>query len=68
MLAANAAEARLQANNVISVVDDDEDVLISMASLMKSLGFTIKTFPSAVFFLASDTVRRTRCLIADVHM
>ena len=68
MLAANAAEARLQANNVISVIDDDEDVLISTASLMESLGFTIETFPSAVFFLASDTVRRTHCLIADVHM
>jgi FixJ family two-component response regulator len=68
MLAANAAEARSQAKNVISVIDDDEDVRISMASLMESLGFTIEAFPSAVDFLASDTVRRTHCLIADVHM
>jgi FixJ family two-component response regulator len=68
MLAANAAVSRLQAKNVISVIDDDEDVRISMASLMESLGFTIEAFPSASDFLASDTIRRTHCLIADVHM
>src|SRR5215470_9056507 len=68
MLAVDAAEARLEAKSVISVIDDDEDVRISMASLMESLGFTIEAFPSASVFLASDTVRRTHCLIADVHM
>src|SRR5262249_12332265 len=61
-------EARLQAKTLISVIDDDEDVRISIASLMESLGFTIEAFPSAVDFLASDTIRHTRCLIADVHM
>src|SRR5262249_18932114 len=67
-LIANAAEARLQAKTLISVIDDDEDVRISIACLMESLGFTTEAFPSAVDFLASDAIHRTHCLIADVHM
>lgn len=35
---------------------------------MESLGFAIEAFPSAVDFLASDTIHHTHCLIADVHM
>ena len=35
---------------------------------MKSLGFTVEGFPSAVDFLASPHVRDTSCLIADIHM
>ena len=58
MLAANAAEARSQAKNVISVIDDDEDVRISMASLMESLGFTIEGFPSAVFWRVTPSAAR----------
>jgi FixJ family two-component response regulator len=35
---------------------------------MKSRGFTVEAFPSAVDFLAFPNVRDTSCLIADVHM
>ena len=56
------------ARTLISVIDDDEDVRVSITSLLESLGFTIEAFPSAVDFLNSETIRHTQCLIADVHM
>jgi len=68
MPVANIAEARLPARPLISVIDDDEDVRISITSLLESLGFTIEAFPSAMAFLASETIHRTHCLIVDVHM
>src|SRR5215469_16112615 len=39
-----------------------------MTRLMKSLGFRVKAFSSAVAFLASANVHDTSCLIADVQM
>jgi hypothetical protein len=53
----HAAEARWQAKNLISVIDDG-DVRISMASLMESLGFTIEGFPSAVFWRVTPSAAR----------
>jgi FixJ family two-component response regulator len=52
----------------ISIVDDDESSLEAIKSLVKSLGFTVETFPSALDFLASPHVRATDCLIADITM
>ena len=53
---------------LISIVDDDESVREATKGLMKSLGFTAKTFSSAADFLTSRHLRRTACLIADVNM
>jgi len=61
-------EAGLPAKTLISVVDDDDDVREALAGLMKSRGFTVEAFPSAVDFLACPNLRDTSCLIADVHM
>jgi len=58
----------LPAKTLISVVDDDDDVREALAGLMKSRGFTVEAFSSAVDFLASPNLRNTSCLIADVHM
>ena len=35
---------------------------------MRSLGYSVETFPSAADFLASRRLAETACLIADVHM
>ena len=53
---------------LISIVDDDESVREAAKGLMKSLGYTAETFPSAEDFLESQQVPRTTCLIADVNM
>jgi FixJ family two-component response regulator len=55
-------------NLLISLVDDDEEFLEAMASLLRSAGFSVEGFPSAATFLASSRCPDTRCLVADFHM
>jgi FixJ family two-component response regulator len=61
-------EAGLPTKTLISIIDDDEDVREAIAGLLKSRGFTVEVFASAVDFLACPNVRDTSCLIVDVHM
>jgi FixJ family two-component response regulator len=53
---------------VIAIVDDDESVCIGMTSLVRSLGYDVKTYGSAEDFLASEGRDDTACLISDVQM
>ena len=53
---------------LISIIDDDESYREATKGLMKSLGFTVEAFPSAVDFLASPHLRNTSCVIADINM
>jgi FixJ family two-component response regulator len=53
---------------LVSVVEDDQFFRESMRRLMRSLGYSVETFPSAADFLASPRLGETACLIADVHM
>jgi FixJ family two-component response regulator len=53
---------------LVSVVDDDESLRDSLPDLLKSLGYSARTFSSAEKFLASDALHETRCLILDVAM
>ena len=39
-----------------------------MRKLVRSLGYTVETFPSAADFLASPFLPATTCLVADVQM
>jgi FixJ family two-component response regulator len=61
-------EAELPAKTRISIIDDDEGFRESLTGLMRSLGFRVAAFRSAMDFLGSPNVRDTRCLIADVNM
>ena len=54
--------------SLVSVVDDDESVRESLPDLLREFGFAVEAFASGEEFLASDCVRRTRCLILDVAM
>ena len=53
---------------LVSVVEDDQFFRESMSRLMRSLGYSVESFPSAADFLASTRLVETACLIADVHM
>lgn len=53
---------------LISVVDDDESVRVSLGDLMGSVGYQVTTFSSAEEFLNSDSLRNIDCLILDVRM
>jgi FixJ family two-component response regulator len=61
-------EGRLPKAPLISIVDDDEFFLESMKRLMRSLGYSVEAFLSAVNFLASRRLDETDCLITDIHM
>jgi len=53
---------------LISIVDDDDCFRNSLDNLIRSVGFRVQGFSSAVAFLNSDQVRDTACLILDVRM
>ena len=53
---------------LISIVDDDESIREAIQSLLRSVGFRVKTFASAEQFLQSDQIENTACLILDVRM
>jgi len=53
---------------VISIIDDDPSVRAATHRLVRSLGFTARTFESAADFLQSPHVNDTACVIADVQM
>jgi FixJ family two-component response regulator len=52
---------------MISIIDDDESVRESTKALVRSLGYSARTFASAEEFLGSNP-HDTSCLILDVHM
>jgi FixJ family two-component response regulator len=58
----------MNAQLLISVVDDDQSVRESLPDLLKELGFTARTFSSAEEFLVSDAALHSSCLILDVAM
>jgi FixJ family two-component response regulator len=58
----------MNAQLLISVVDDDQSVRESMLELLKELGFAARTFSSGGEFLASDATLHSSCLILDVAM
>jgi FixJ family two-component response regulator len=57
-----------RAKPLISVVDDDQSMREAIGGLLKSVGFRAAVFASAEEFLSSRCLRRTSCVIADVHM
>ncbi len=53
---------------LIAVTDDDEAVRIALSSLMRSLGYSVRTYASGEEFLESEDKTATCCLITDVQM
>ena len=56
------------AASLISIVEDDRFFGESMRRLMRSLGYKVEVFPSAVAFINSPRFARTAVLIADIYM
>jgi FixJ family two-component response regulator len=53
---------------VVSVVDDDPSVRVSVGALVRSLGYSACAFASAEDFLNSAELKTTDCLVADIQM
>jgi response regulator RpfG family c-di-GMP phosphodiesterase len=59
---------RVTEKPLISIVDDDESIRIATASLVRSLGYKVGSFPSAEAFPKVDEPDRSCCIISDVKM
>jgi FixJ family two-component response regulator len=53
---------------MISIVDDDESIRLSLRDFIRSLGYVPNVFASAQEFLDSPGLNETACLISDVQM
>lgn len=52
----------------IAIVDDDDGVRVSLSSLVRSLGYVVRTYASAPEFLNDRDVGNPDCMITDVQM
>jgi two-component system response regulator FixJ len=55
-------------NRPVFVIDDEEAVRLSLAKLLRALGFPTRVFPSATAYLESDAVHEDGCLLLDLRM
>ncbi len=55
-------------NPIVYVIDDDASVCLALERLMRSAGYQVKTFPSAIAFLDHGLSEQPCCLILDVEM
>ena len=55
-------------HDIISIVDDDPSVCRAVGALVRSLGYPVRTFPSAEAFLDSGAPAESACVISDVRM
>ena len=53
---------------LIAIVDDDEGVRTTLASLVRSLGYEARTYGSGVDFLQQPPGEDPACMIADIQM
>ena len=53
---------------MVSIVEDDESYRLAVQRLLKSAGFSVRSFACAEDFLNSGQQHETGCLIADIRM
>lgn len=53
---------------IVSIIDDDEDVRDSLVELIDSIGLQVKSYASAVSFLDEVDINQAGCILADVRM
>jgi FixJ family two-component response regulator len=53
---------------LISIVDDHSLTRAAIEDIVRSLGFSARTFASAESFLQSSLISKTGCLVLDVQM
>lgn len=52
----------------VFVIDDEEPVRLSLAKLLRAMGFSSRVFPSAASYLESDVLGADGCLLLDLRM
>lgn len=58
----------LPAAPLIAVIDDDPDICASLHGLLRSVGYLVRTFPSAETYLDERDALAADCIVSDVQM
>ena len=58
----------MSGEKLISVIDDDVSVRLSLEGLLRSLGYAVRVFAAAEEFLGSDALGSSDCIISDIKM
>lgn len=58
----------MAADDVVHLIDDDDGVRQSVAFLLISAGFAVRTYDSAISFLASLGAVQPGCVVTDIRM
>jgi FixJ family two-component response regulator len=53
---------------IVHIVDDDASFLITIARLLGAIGFSVKTYSSALEFLAQRDADTPGCVLADLQI
>ncbi|WP_166363369.1 response regulator transcription factor [Pseudomonas akapageensis] len=61
-------DTQLRNTTIIAVVDDDDSIRTALESLLRSSGYTARTYCNALEFLGGNAPAETHCLISDIHM
>lgn len=56
------------AKRIVYLVEDDDDVRNALALLLRTAGFGVDAYPSAVAFMDRRDRERLGCIVADVRM
>jgi PleD family two-component response regulator len=53
---------------VVHIVDDDDSVRHGLDSLLRSVGLSVRTYPSTQEFLSSDRLGSPGCIVLDIRL
>jgi FixJ family two-component response regulator len=59
---------RQRGEGIVFVVDDDASVCEALSSLLRAVGWQVRTFPSAAAFLEFSRPELPACLVLDVRL
>ena len=52
----------------VYIIDDEQDVRDALQMLLKSIGLTVETFPSAIDFIDQYQMEWPGCILVDIRM
>jgi FixJ family two-component response regulator len=61
-------DTQMRNMTIIVVVDDDDSIRTALESLLRSSGYNVRTYGSALEFLNGNDPADVHCLISDIQM
>ncbi|MET0775025.1 MULTISPECIES: response regulator transcription factor [Pseudomonas] len=61
-------DAQLRNSTIIAIVDDDDAFRSALKTLLRSSGYKVRTYGSALEFLNAKASAEIHCLVSDIQM